>query len=176
MKRIQNRLLLIIAVCAAILLLISVFVEFDQSVNNPCRFIAQREWELSHSDPDKLISRLINNETFNVQQFSLHHFSRPDYIDFTLISEIEHGSELKKGETVATLVSHEDRMRFTDLANRLKQARYQLKILQTGQKPALQEEAKRSLEYAQAELEAFTPQLERTRELFRKKLASKQKL
>jgi hypothetical protein len=176
MIRIKNRLLLIIAVCTALLLMFSIFVKIDSSVSNPCRFVAQREWELSHSDPDKLVSRLVSNDSFNVQQFSLHHFNRPDYIDFSLLSDIEYGSELEKGEIVAMLVSHEDRMRFTDLASRLKQARYQLKVLQTGQKPALQEEARRSLEYAQAELEAFSPQLKRTRELFRSNLVSEQEL
>ena len=176
MKRIQKRLLQIIAVCAALSLLFTAFVKIDSAVNNPCRFIAHQQWELSHVEPDKLVSRLVSNDSFNVQQFSLHQFNRPDYIDFTLLTDIKSGSKLEKGEIVATLVSHEDRMRFTELASRLKQAQYELKILQTGEKPALQEEAQRSLEYAEAELEAYKPRLERTRQLFQNNLVSQDEL
>lgn len=176
-KKISKRFVgLIIVGVICVLFLLSLFIKIDQKIKGPARLAAQSEWFLSQPDLDKIITTTIHHDTEQIGQFSLFHFDRPDYVEFSIKQDLKPGEQVLAGDIVATLFSHEDQMRLAELSGQLMQSKARLLALQTGAKQTYQEEMSRALEYAKAELAAYKPVLQREKELHQKKLISDQQL
>jgi len=104
------------------------------------------------------------------------HINRPDYIDFNFNNDILQKGVITQGETVAKIYSYEDNIRLSGLQGQLKQAKGDLQILLTGEKPAIREKALQALNVAKAELSAYSPQVERIKNLYSQKLVSDREL
>ncbi len=174
----KNKLNLILCFIVIIgaLIVISVLIKFDNVLKCPCRFVAQSEWTVVQNEPDKIMSIIRNNDTNVIRHFSLLHVSRPDYIDFDLNTDILKKGYIEKGESVANIFSYEDNIRLSGLQGQLDQAKADLAVLFTGEKPAIREEAVQALNVAKAELSAYSPQVERIRNLYDQSLVSQREL
>jgi hypothetical protein len=150
------------------------FFPFPRNVKGPCRFVAQVEWSLIQIESDKVISRIVRNDSNIVKNYSLLQFNRQDFVQFSLIPGIAPGSLIEKGQTVGKLNSLENEYFLAQLDRLLKGARANLEVLKSGEKNAIQEEALRALEYAREELAAYEPQWERSSELFENNLISQE--
>jgi hypothetical protein len=155
-----------------LLIVLFIFIKLPYSIKGPCYFSAQIEWSLGQTEPDKLLSRIINNDTNQIQGFTLLQFDRQDFVQFSLDASIRNGMWINKGQVVATISSTEDQLFLTDLRGQLRRTEANLLFLRTGEKIALQEEAIQALNYAKAELAAFKPQLDRRQKLFEQGLIS----
>lgn len=159
-----------------VLIVIALFVKFDYKIKGPARLVAYSEWTLSNLEQDKLIGDHIYNGIKNQNDMELFHFQRPDFVRFSLNSELQIGDIVEAGEMVAHFMSSNDAIELAELKGSLEQARANLAALSVGEKQAYQQEASEALTYAKAELAAYEPVLKRTEELHAKKLVSDQEL
>ncbi len=169
-------LVLYFVVIIGALIVLSVLIKFNNVLNCPCRFVAQSEWTLVQNEPDKIMSIIRNNDSNIIQHFNLIHISRPDFIDFNFNNDILKKGFINQGETVANIYSYEDNIRLSGLQGQLDQAKADLAVLLTGEKPAIREEALQALNVAKAELSAYSPQVERVKNLYIQKLVSEREL
>ncbi|MBN2411967.1 hypothetical protein JXQ31_09770 [candidate division KSB1 bacterium] len=170
-----NLILYCVVIIGAIIVL-SVLIKFDNVLKCPCRFVAQSEWTVVQNEPDKIMSVIRNNDSNIIQHFNLLHVSRPDFIDFNLNNDILKKGYIEQGESVANIFSYEDNIRLSGLQGLLNQTKADLAVLLTGDKPAVREEAEQALNVAKAELSAYSPQVERIRNLYNQKLVSEREL
>jgi len=158
------------------IIVLTVLIKFDNVLKCPCRFVAHSEWTLVQNEPDKIMSVIRNNDSNIIQHFNMMHISRPDLIDFNFNNDILKKGFIKQGEAVANIYSYEDNIRLSGLQGQLDQAKADLSVLMTGEKPAVRQEALQALNVAKAELSAYTPQVERMKNLYLKKLVSEREL
>lgn len=177
MKKISNKSLRFGVITILVVgLLVVFFVPFEQQIKGPGRFIANVEWTLNQVEQDKLQSNLIFHGIKKNDNISLFHFGRPDYIRLSLMPDQQIGHRLNAGDIVAQLVSAEDQLRFLTLRGELDEAQANLAALNTGEKEALQVEGQEAVSYAESQLEAYEPILQRQKLLFEKNLISEQEL
>lgn len=175
MKRLSKKSIGLVTLAALVLLLVvSLFVKFETTLKGPGRFVASSEWTVVQVEQDKVQSVLISNGVKQQHDIQLFHFNRPDYVQVQLQPGLNVGSWVEKGTLIASISSHEDQLRLASLYGELQQAQANLNALSTGAKTALQEEMQRAVEYAQTQLEAYEPILQRHKDLFEQQLISEQ--
>jgi hypothetical protein len=155
---------------------VALFVKFDYKIKGPARLVAYSEWTLSNVEQDKLISNHVYNGVQNQHDIMLFHFERPDFVRFSLNTELHQGDLVREGDIIAHFMSSNDALHLAELTGLLKQAKANLAALETGEKQAFQQEASEALAYAKAELQAYEPVLKRQIELHEKNLISDQDL
>ena len=177
MDRLSRKTIGVISLCIlVVLVLVALFFKFDHVISGPARFVAYSEWSLLNSEQDKLKSQHFYNGARNKNDMYLFHFQRPDFIRFSLNEDLEIGTIVNAGDVVARLSSAEDDIRLAELKGQLEESHASLAALQTGEKDAFQRQASEELTYARAELQAYEPILQRTKELHEKNLVSDQEL
>jgi hypothetical protein len=159
-----------------LLIVAALFVKFDYKVKGAARFVAYSEWTLSNVEQDKLIGSHVYNGQQNQHDMTLFHFQRPDFVRFSLNSDLRIGDIVEPGALIAQFMSSEDAMLLAGLKGSLEEAKANLAALRVGEKKAFQQEASQALTYAKAELAAYEPVLKRAKELHEKNLLSDQEL
>lgn len=172
MKRKTRYNLFYFGVLFCALVVLSFLVKFDHYLKTPCRFVAQAEWKVIQSEPDKIFSVIKRNDTNLIQQFNLMQISRPDYIHYTINDSIFKAGVVKKGDLVARVHSFQDQIMLAQLQGLRNVAKADVEVMTTGEKPAIREEAIQTLNHARAQYTNFTPQYERVKKLYEQKLAS----
>lgn len=150
------------------------FLPWPYWVRTSCYIVPIEEWELIQVNPDKLLSRARQNLYFKTSKYTLLQFDRQDFVHFVPDSTIRFGQKVKKGQIIGKLVSSENQLVLSNFQGELKKAKANLALIQTGEKPAVREEAMAALEYAKAQHAAILPQLERKRKLFEQHLISQE--
>ena len=140
------------------------------------RLIAHREWSLVHLESEKLISKKRGNHPTRLSQFELFQFDRNDFLGFEMNQMLRSGQRVNKGTVAARLFSTENQLQLQVLLGQLEEAKARLKVLQSGEKLPIQQEAKQLLEYAKTQYDNYCPVIERKRELFQQKLLSQEEL
>lgn len=159
-----------------ILVVISLFIKFDHIIRGPARFVAYSEWTLINSEQDKLKSNHFYNGNHYKNDMFLFHFQRPDFVRFSLSEKLHIGTQVNAGDVIAQLISSEDDIRLASITGQLSEVKASLTALRTGEKKAVQQEAQEALTYAQVELAAYEPILQRHKELHARNLISDQAL
>lgn len=116
------------------------------------------------------------NGRYANDDWSLIHFERPDFVNVSILADLAVGQQVGEGQAIGLKSSLEDQYRIAAVRGLLQQAQANYALLDTGAKEPLQQEARESLEYARAELEAYKPILTRQKELYEKQLISEQEL
>jgi hypothetical protein len=169
----KNRILLLAAL-VLILLLIVTIPEFPYTVKNPCYFAAQVEWSLIQTEPDKFLSTIYRNDLNRMESLLLLQFDRQDFVQFNMKKSILEGITVRKGDPIARLQSSENELMLSNLLGELRQARANLAAAASGEKPAIQDEAQKAVEYARLELKAFQDQFQRKKQLYEQNLISEE--
>lgn len=150
------------------------FLPWPYRISVPCYIVPIEEWELIQVNPDKLLSRVRQNIHFKTSQYTLLQFDRQDFVQFLPDSTLRFGQKVEKGQYIGKLVSSENELVLANLQGELEKAKANLALIQTGEKPAIQQEAVEALEYAKAQHAAILPQVERKRKLFEQHLISQE--
>jgi multidrug efflux pump subunit AcrA (membrane-fusion protein) len=172
MPKTKTRKLLWIVPSAVAGILFLVFPQWPYIVKTPCYFSAYEEWELVHTDPDKLMSVLRQNAWQKIPEFTLFQFDRPDFLQFVLDPSLKSGQMVDVDQPLVELISSENRILLADLSGALKKARANLQLLRTGQKATVQQEAEAALQYAVTQHEAYLPLFRRAESLHMQNLIS----
>jgi hypothetical protein len=154
-------------IIAVIILLI---VRFPYDIKVPCQIVGQKSWALIQVEPDKLISKTYDNNYDKTLNFTLLQFDREDFVQFQHF--LKEDIWIYKDDPVAKVMSLDNQIRFANLSGELEKARDNLAIATAGEKEALTEEAERALELARIQFEAYAPQYQRNKELYKKNLIS----
>lgn len=168
--------LLILLLILGLLLIISVFFTWQYTIQGPCYFSVYKEWSLIQDAPGRLMTRFLINDPPHVQDFNLFQFERQDFIKFSLSSRLKVGDTVLKDDTIGTIYSTENRIRYEKLSGELNVAKANLLNLSTGKKTSVQQEAVKAVDYAKTELVSFEPVVKRKRQLFEAKLVSPEEL
>ena len=160
----------------ACLLIACGFISWPSSIKAPCYLAPQMEWSLRQTEPDKVVASLENHLIGQLEQMQLIYIDRSDYVNLALYKKIQPCVTIRAGETIALLTSFNDSMNLANLQGQLDLANRQLSALMSGEKEAVLQEAEQSLAYAQAELRACLPQMNRKKELYEKNLIGLEEL
>lgn len=169
-------LLLILLSFLTLLIIFSAFFAWQYTIQGPCYFSVYKEWSLIQDAPGRLMTRFLVNDPPHVQDFNLFQFERQDFIKFSLTSRLKVGDTVHKDDTIGTIYSTENRIRYEKLSGELNVAKANLLNLSTGKKTSVQQEAVRAVDYARTELVSFEPVVKRKRQLFENKLVSPEEL
>jgi hypothetical protein len=168
-KILKNKLIYIIG-SIVILLILLITIKFPYDIKVPCQIMAQKEWALIQIETDKLLSKIYDNTEDRILNFTLLQFAREDFVQFKQYSAEENW--INKNDPIANITSLDNQISLSNLTGELEKARDNLAIVSAGEKQALLEEAKRALELANIQFDAYEPQYLRNKELFEKKLIS----
>jgi hypothetical protein len=155
-----------------VILVLSVFVKWPYVIHVPCYFSADEEWELIQDNPSRLLSRLKNNALLKIQSYTLFQFDRQDYVQLFLNPDIASGQTVAKNQALGEIASSEHQILLADLQGQLNRAHANLLMIRTGEKEAVQKEAREALNYAKSQYETFAPQFDRNQKLHEQKLIS----
>jgi hypothetical protein len=172
MKNAKFKLFLWAVPAAAAVFALSALVKWPVLFQSPCYFSAVEEWELVQTNPSRLLSRLKDNARMRIPVFTLLQFARQDFIQFSLDPALVSGGWVEKNRTLGQIVSSQNQILFVDLQGQLNKSRANLRMLRTGQKEEVQNQAVEALNYAKTQLDVFIPQYERNRSLHEKSLIS----
>jgi hypothetical protein len=166
----KHKIKIILLLTAVIFLLILTTIKFPYIIKEPCSITAQQEWALIQVEPDKLLSRIFDNETEMIINFTLIQFDREDFVQFSIDSALIDQQIINTGDPIARIYSSDNHLILTNLVGELEKALTKRSIMNSGEKKALQEEARQSLNMAQVQFDAFIPQYQRKKKLFEQKL------
>jgi hypothetical protein len=168
-KYLKNKVVYIIATIGIIFILM-IIIKFTYTLKLPCQIVGQKEWVLIQVEPDKIISKIYDNRKDQTLNFTLLQFAREDFVQFRQFSTADYW--VNKEDPIASFTSLDNQISMANLTGELEKARDNLAIATAGEKQALLEEAKRALELANIQFNAFEPQYLRNKELYEKNLIS----
>lgn len=147
-----------------------IYLRFPYKIQGPCYMSPYSEWSLLQPSPEILMTKFTFYNPPIIKEMKLFQFERPDFVSFSLNNALKTGEQLQKGEVLGVIQSTENEIRFEELNGDLNVTKANLDFLSTGQKKSIQAEAYQNVRYAEAELSAFEPVLERKKDLFSKEL------
>lgn len=103
------------------------------------------EWILFKGQEDRLNSIFLDHKDANPKQYSSILFERGD--NFILNRGIKAGEKVEAGDTIAEIRSLSSREEITGLKGRISELKAQLKVVSSGEKTAIIDEARKNIEY-----------------------------
>jgi biotin carboxyl carrier protein len=158
----------ITAACLALAL----FVKWPFVVQSPCYFSAVEEWELVQNNPSRLFSRLKQNAQMKVASFTNLQFDRQDFLQCSFDPKPLSGQTVEKNQVLGEIESSENQIQLADFQGQLNTARANLRMIQTGQKEAVQKEAMEALNLAKTQYTNYLPLYKRNQKLLEQHLIS----
>ncbi|TGE22359.1 hypothetical protein E5K00_19140 [Hymenobacter aquaticus] len=132
------------------------------------------EWTLSRAANGNLVSALKDNRTGKLTALSASVFQRGTQANFHLHPRLYRQATLAKGDTVGSLFSNQDHEQLVQLQGQLAEQQAELRLVETGQKPADVESTASQVALARQELAAQRLLTQRTQALYHDSLASRQ--
>ena len=128
-----------------------------------------KEWNITRRDDGLIMATLQNHGNGSIEKYSVTQFERGDPIKFHLHSSVIPGAFVSDGDTVGWVESKKMESRLVELNGNLRIQKDLLRMAKTGEKPAIIEEAQKSLEYAKEQLEEQKKIADRNKSLYETK-------
>jgi multidrug efflux pump subunit AcrA (membrane-fusion protein) len=112
----------------------------------------------------------LDNTNGKLTHFTILQYDREDFIQFNLNTQPKESYVVDKGDTIARIYSSDNQIILSNLKGELKKARANLAMASTGEKAALQEEARQALKMSEIQFNSFVPQYQRKKDLYEKNL------
>ena len=135
-----------------------------------------REWILFQTNEGSLSASLRDHLRGTVESYTVNQFERGDATRFTLNAGLAGRRFVAEGDTIGTIYSNEVDYRLTELAGELASRKASIKILESGEKPALLEEARQTVVRAETRVTEHALVIERLRSLYTQNLISDQEM
>lgn len=161
----RRHILLLILILAVITVFLPIPVRYN--------FIAQakiyplKEWKLARGVDEGFVSQTYNYETDALGDYRHYRFERGDIAELKIREDARFDSMIQKGDTVARIESFYIQNEITRLTNLREVEIANMKVLATGEKQSLVEEAQQNYIYAQQQLELEKKNFARQDRLYR---------
>lgn len=165
---------ILIPVLLAGIILLLMLVEVPYTIRSKGIAMPLKEWGLYKTTGGTLTNVLEDHLAGSINQYKLMEFQRGDMVSFIFNHELFEHQHVEAGDTIAVVVSLDQRMQLVEMQGDMMQQYAQLDVILTGDKPEAIQAARDKVDLARQELATQELLTQRIIHLFEQDLVSQQ--
>lgn len=160
-----------------LILILLLVVKLDLKISQECEFAALDTYTLIEASGDGFLNeQLYQEDKEEKRQLNVLKLASSDYGMIYLEPVVKEGQKVKEGDVIVRILSRETTGNLEETEAAVAKEKANLELMKRGGRPEEIEKAKEEVKKAESEYQTSTEELERFRELFNKKLISKEEM